>query len=89
MHSFTTSGCCIKEMVDVATHPVYRVQACMNFQVTAEQKEEVYAGRRVWEALDRLWCPFSASHNDVGKQASCLSMGVQMVACKYLLMAAG
>ena len=43
-------------------------------------KEKVYADRRVWEASDRPWRPFSASHG-VGKQAGGGSMGVQMIAC--------
>lgn len=32
-----------------------------------KRKERVYAGRRVWEALNRPWHPFSASHHGTGK----------------------
>lgn len=41
-----------------------------------KRKEQVYASRRTWEALDRPWRPFSAVHHDVGKQASGLSISM-------------
>ena len=58
------------------------VQSCSQSLCTLEtgnkRKEKVFAGRRVWEASDRPWRPFSASHNDVEKQANCLLLCVIM-----------
>ena len=57
----------------ITTHQYKHIRKTV--MLTEYRKEKAYAGRRVWEASDRPWRPFSASHHDVGKQAKWLVYG--------------